>query len=192
MNRIVLSTIIIGLFLSSCGSEEETPAPPSNIVQTPEPEPVVETPSVTQYTLTVTAGEGGTVSTQGGTYDEGTQLSITASPSQGYIFLAWSNGATSQTITVTMEENINLTPEFYLTNVELLTTSVVYFSELSDLSNFEVNAVLGDASASTHYFNQNGKEVILIGPVDNTDQIGERPIKQFINQTMDGFSLKNI
>ena len=51
---------------------------------------------------------------------------------------------------------------------------------MSDLSDFEVNAVMGDASASTHYFNQNGKEVVLIGPVGNTDQIGERPMKQFI------------
>ena len=182
MSIIYIILFTACLIISSCGTEEETPAPPSNIIQTPAPEPVVETPSVTQYTLTVTAGDGGTVSTQGGTYDEGTQLSITASPSLGYIFSGWSNGATSQTITVTMEENINLTPEFYLTNVELLTTSVVYYSEMSDLSNFEVNAVIGDASASTHYFYQNGQEVILIGPVDNTDQIGERPMKQFIKK----------
>jgi len=34
----------------------------------------------TQYTLTFTAEEGGFVSTEGGTYDEGTEVAITATP----------------------------------------------------------------------------------------------------------------
>ena len=39
-----------------------------------------------QYTLTVSASEGGTISTEGGTYDEGTEVTITATPSEGYFF----------------------------------------------------------------------------------------------------------
>ena len=35
---------------------------------------------ITQFTLTVTFGEGGTVSTEGGTFDEGTEVTITATP----------------------------------------------------------------------------------------------------------------
>ena len=183
MKKIHTILFIACLLISSCGTEEETPEPPSNIqTQQPVPEPEPTTPDPVQYTLTVTAGEGGTVSTEGGTYDGGTLIHVTAIPNDGYIFERWSNGSTSQTITVTVEENINLTSEFYLTNVELLSTSVIQYSEISDLSDFEVNAIIGDASASTHYFNQNGKEVILIGPVDNTDQIGERPMKQFIKK----------
>ena len=42
--------------------EEDTTPPPQ--VQQPTPEPEPQAP--TQYTLTVTAGEGGTVSTEGG------------------------------------------------------------------------------------------------------------------------------
>jgi hypothetical protein len=61
------------LILYSCSPEEDNTPPPS-IIQTPESEP----PAPTQYTLTVTAGEGGTVSTEGGTYDEGTEVTITA------------------------------------------------------------------------------------------------------------------
>ena len=57
------------LFLSlvySCSTEEEDTTPPPTVQQpTPEPEP----PAPTQYTLVVTASEGGTVSTEGGTYD---------------------------------------------------------------------------------------------------------------------------
>ena len=47
-------------FIYSCSKEEDTSPPPS-IVITPKPEP--EPPAPTQYTLEVTAGEGGTVST---------------------------------------------------------------------------------------------------------------------------------
>ena len=42
------------------------------------------TTSVTQYSLTVTAGTGGSVSTSGGTYDDGSSVSITATPNDGY------------------------------------------------------------------------------------------------------------
>ena len=34
--------------------------------------------TTTQYTLTVSAGEGGSVSTEGGKYDEETEVTITA------------------------------------------------------------------------------------------------------------------
>ena len=64
------------LSLYSCSTEEEDTTPPPSIVATPEPEP----PAPTQFTLTVTAGEGGTVSTEGGTYDEGTEVTISATP----------------------------------------------------------------------------------------------------------------
>ncbi|MDA9576671.1 hypothetical protein N9R72_00495 [Flavobacteriaceae bacterium] len=54
------------LILFSCSAEEEDTTPPPTVQQpTPEPEPSAPT----QYTLTVTASEGGTVSTEGGTYD---------------------------------------------------------------------------------------------------------------------------
>ena len=42
------------LILYSCSTEEEDTTPPPSIIQTPEPEP----PATTQYTLTVSAGEG--------------------------------------------------------------------------------------------------------------------------------------
>ena len=171
---ISLSTLLVFSFIYSCSSDEE--APPPNIVQTP----ASETPTPTQYTLTVSAGEGGSVSSEGGTYESGTQISVTASPNLGYIFSGWSNGSTSSTITITMEDSINLTSEFYLTNVELVSKSKISYDEISDLQENDINAVLSDASASTHYFFQNGNEVLLIGPVDQTDLIGERPMKQFI------------
>ena len=77
-------TLSAFLILYSCSTEEDNAIPPA-LVKTPEPEP----PAPTQYTLTVSAGEGGTVSTEGGTYDEGTNVTVTATPSEGYEFIGW-------------------------------------------------------------------------------------------------------
>ena len=74
--------LIIGVIFS-CSTEEDT-SPPMTNVQTEEPEP-----EPTQYTLAVSAGDGGTVSTEGGTYDEGTSITVTASPDEGYEFVRW-------------------------------------------------------------------------------------------------------
>ena len=77
-------TLAAFLIIYSCSTEQENTIPPA-LIQTPEP----ETPAPTQYTLTVTSGEGGTVSTEGGTYDEGTEVTITATPNEGYEFVGW-------------------------------------------------------------------------------------------------------
>ena len=58
---------LLSVLIYSCSSGDDDSAPPS-VIQTPEP----ETPAPTQYTLTVSAGEGGSVATEGGTYDGGT------------------------------------------------------------------------------------------------------------------------
>ena len=89
----LLSLILtVFLILYSCSPEEETQAPTST-VQTTTPEPETPAPVVVQYTLTVTAGEGGTVSTEGGTYDEGTKVEIKASALEGYVFNGWNDGS---------------------------------------------------------------------------------------------------
>src|SRR5210317_1411942 len=93
------------LFVYSCSAEEEDTTPPPTVQQpTPEPEPQAPT----QYTLTVTAGEGGSVSTEGGTYDEGTEVNITATPEEGYEFVGWSDGENS------FSRNINISADIIL------------------------------------------------------------------------------
>ena len=82
MNKLHL---ILFIFIIGCSVEEDTTSPP---VTTETPTTEVPPPAVTQYDLTVTAGEGGTV-TEGGTYDEGTQLTIVATPLEGYEFVGW-------------------------------------------------------------------------------------------------------
>ena len=93
------------LILYSCSAEEEDTTPPPAVVQPQEPEPTAPT----QYTLTVTAGEGGTLSTEGGTYDEGTEVTITASPDEGFVFSGWEgNDSNSNSLTITVNSDITL------------------------------------------------------------------------------------
>jgi len=103
------------LFLSlvySCSTEEEDATPPPTVQQpTPEPEP----PAPTQYTLVVTASEGGTVSTEGGTYDEGTEVTVTATPDDGYEFIEWDgNDNQSNSFTVSINSNITIQANFQI------------------------------------------------------------------------------
>ena len=99
------------LIINSCSAEEDTTPPPS-IIQTPEPEP----PAPTQYTLEVTAGEGGTVSTEGGTYDEGTEITITATPDEGYEFVGWEGSdSTEASLTITFGEDYTFMALFEIT-----------------------------------------------------------------------------
>ena len=62
------------LFVLTCAKEDsQAPnTPPSQIVK--------------QYTLTASAGEGGSVSGEGA-YEEGTQITLTATPDEGYQFV---------------------------------------------------------------------------------------------------------
>ena len=76
------------LFILTCAKEDsQAPnTPPTRIVN--------------QYTLTASAGDGGSVS-GGGTFARGTQVSLTATPTSGYSFSGWSNGSTVHPLTVT-------------------------------------------------------------------------------------------
>ena len=98
------------LLLLTC-AKEDSQAPNTPPTNTTNP---TTTPTVTQYTLTVTAGEGGSVSTAGGTYNDGTSISITATPSQGYNFSSWSNGSTANPLNVTLNSNTSVTANFEL------------------------------------------------------------------------------
>ena len=103
-NLLYLSLVVlfsIALINRCSNIEEETTSPPS-VLAPSEPEP----PTFTQYTLTVTAGEGGSVSTEGGTYDEGTEITITATPNEGFEFMGW-EGVNNQSNIVTFNINSN-------------------------------------------------------------------------------------
>ena len=110
-------TIIAFSFIlaQSCSTEEENSSVPT--VQTPEPEQQVK-----QYTLTVTSAEGGTVSSEGGTYDEGTEVTITATASEGYRFTGWEgNDSTNESLTINLNSNQTYQALFELIPIYTLT-----------------------------------------------------------------------
>ena len=99
------------VIVQSCSKEEEESVAP--VVQTPQPEPEPSAP--TQYTLTVSASEGGTVSTEGGTYDEGTEVTVTATPDDGYEFIEWDgNDNQSNSFTISVNSNITIQANFQI------------------------------------------------------------------------------
>ena len=112
---IILSFVIV----QSCSTEEEESVAP--VVQTPQPEPE---PEPIEYTLTVSAADGGTVSTQGGTFNEGTDVTITASANEGYRFTGWEgNSSTSESLTVTLNSNQTYQAIFELIPIYTLTVT---------------------------------------------------------------------
>lgn len=116
---LLLSVLIVFVLIYSCSAEEEDTAPPPALVQPQEPEP-----DPTQYTLTVTAGEGGTVSTEGGTYDEGTEITITANANDGFAFFGWEGSDTdSISLTITLNSNTSIQALFSQIPVLELPTS---------------------------------------------------------------------
>ena len=104
------------------------------------------TTTVTQYSLTVTAGAGGSVSTSGGTYDDGASVSIIATPNDGYEFSGW-NGSDSSSSTITITINANTTLEALFSQVQTTeTTSTdtsVFNADLIDF-NYYLHSSLPD------------------------------------------------
>ena len=103
----------------------------------------------TLYTVTTTA-ENGTITGNAGTYEEGAEVTLTATPNRGYRFLNWIKGgdivSTLPTYTFTITENIEL-----VANFEALTPYTITV----ETSNVEQGSVTG---GGTYY---EGEEVTI-------------------------------
>ena len=108
-----IGLLLITLILSSIGCSKDSSD---------------EAPSTPSYTLTVNQSEGGTVNSSGGNYERGTQLNISATPNQGYIFTGWSNGSTSNPLNISVNSNIEISPRFESAIVSRLELSLAQTS----------------------------------------------------------------
>lgn len=183
MKKSIYILLVVSFVLYSCGTEEETPAAPSNIVQTPEQTP-------TQYTLSVTAGDGGTVSTEGGTFDEGTQVTVTATPQEGYEFIGWEGSESVQneiTVTLDNDKSINAIFSFICYEFEqgnLMVTSQEtfkfkhpkYFDQLYEYP-FRYGIGYGIEVISLDYNKDGYLDVVMSDPRDYCEDC--RPYYQF-------------
>ena len=108
MKLLLKSSLLIFslfLFIYSCSKDSPLPAP---------------TPTVT-YTLSVSASEGGTVNNTGGTHNENSNVTISATADAGYEFTSWSGDAsgTDNPLTVSMNSNKTITANFIRTQYTL-------------------------------------------------------------------------
>ena len=106
------------------------------------------TTTVTQFTLAVTAAEGGGVSSTGGTYDNGTSVSITATPNEGYEFVGW-NGTDMSSSTITITLTANTTIEALFSQVSTTTTVTQFTLAVSASNGGTVSTEGGDFEEGT-------------------------------------------
>ena len=87
---------------------------------------------VPTYSISVTASNGGTVSTEGGDFEEGTAVTITATANEGYRFTGWEGSdSTSESLTVTLNSD-----QTYQALFELIPVSAICIYYLCYCSRF--------------------------------------------------------
>jgi hypothetical protein len=96
MKKLLNSIFAFLILLVSCSKEEQAPAPPP-------------TPT---FTLNFSADTGGTVSTEGGTYNQGSKITVTATPDGQFLFKEWSDGSTQNPREITVTSNLTLKASF--------------------------------------------------------------------------------
>jgi len=94
-NLVYLSILLLFSYCSSDSESTEVVVPPT-----------------LNYTLSVTAGEGGSVSSAGGSYKSGQVVTITATANSEYVFSGWSNGSNDNPLTLTMNSNQVISASF--------------------------------------------------------------------------------
>ena len=95
MKKLLYSVLFLFVVLIACSKEEEPTPPP--------------TP---KFTVSISASEGGSVSTEGGSYDQGTKVTVTATPDGEFLFDRWSDGNTDNPREITVTSNLSLTANF--------------------------------------------------------------------------------
>jgi hypothetical protein len=113
----LLSYLVIFVLILSCSSEDAL-----TIVA---PTPIIN------YTITFSAGNGGSVSTIGGEYQSGQTVTVTATPQGEYLFTSWSDGNTDATRTVTVTSTKTITANFEKKKYPL-TVNIVGEGEVSE------------------------------------------------------------
>ena len=113
MKKIFLLLVFIPFIYCSSDSGSDATTPP----------PVTTPPPDVNFTLTVSAGDGGSVSSTGGTYSSGESVSITATANSEYVFSGWSNGSTENPLSVTMNSNQTISASFVKVTYTLSTST---------------------------------------------------------------------
>ena len=167
----LLYTLLAVLALASCSKEEE----------------VVTPPAPNKYTLTVTADTGGAVSSPGGTYNEGSKITITATPDGMYLFKEWSDGSTQNPREITITSNLTLKASFikktYLLAVTVEGEGTVQEEVIIQGSTSETTYNAGTTVRLTATPNEGWVFAGWSGDVESEENPIELEIKEGINLT---------
>ena len=152
---IFIFVSVLYSFLYSCSSDEETTS--SSVAD-------ISVPEVKKYTLSVTSEDGGTISSDGGTYEEGTEITISVTANEGYEFIGWDGIESNEpSLTITLNSNLNIKALFKiltLTSIELLNPqdSIVVTEVYNPIlrANYE-NGTFKEISQTVEISSQNNK-----------------------------------
>jgi len=114
---IVVVILLVASLISCTPTSTPTPSRPSATTPSTSAPALAPTPATKQLyalSISVSPSQGGSVSHPSGDYEEGLQITLTATPSSGYQFASWSGdvSGTSQTITIAMDSNKRVTANF--------------------------------------------------------------------------------
>ncbi len=80
---------------------------------------VIDIDDTQYFELTFSAGKGGSVDQESGSYAEGTELVVTATPIEGYSFDQWTDGVKDNPRTLVVDKNLSLVAEFSVNSYSL-------------------------------------------------------------------------
>ena len=128
------------------------------------------------YTLTTNTSGSGTVTTsQNGPYDAGTSVTLTATPSNGWVFSSWSGDASgsSNPLTITVNQNLNITATFTQQSGGGSGQGAILREYWSGISGNAISSLTG---AQNYPGNPSGSELLssLEGPVNSDNNYGTR------------------
>jgi surface protein len=116
INYLLGSLFLVGaLVFTACKKEEEVNEITKQVSDTVD--------EVKKYSLTVEASDNGTVeaSSEGTEFEVGTEVTLTATANEGYIFSEWSNGSKENPLNVTINEDLIINAKF---NIKIYSLTV--------------------------------------------------------------------
>ena len=118
-----------------------------------------------QYSVNSTASEGGSVSSSGGTYAAGTEITITASANDGYTFAGWTGSESTQTsLNLTVSADLTLVANFTLDPVSALDKFELHYPiDVKEVSQTEIENIYSTSAAKMN--SRNAEILTIIYPI---------------------------
>ena len=154
-------------------------------------------PEIIRYNLTVTASDGGSVSSTGGTFSQGTQVSVTATPNAGYSFSGWSDGSTEESITITLSEDTSIEALFEIITLFYLddngvTIKAIEDAEIGMQQEFQGNVYKVVSEEELRQMIADGDDLTYIVTSKVTDMSSMFADNQVFNQPIGHWDVSNV